>query len=336
MLMQWLKCFVGAVVISLCISGNVAATDDPLPSWNEGATKQSIIDFVSRVTKEGGPDFVKPDGRVATIDNDGTLWVEQPIYTQFVFAVDEVKKQANQHPDWKTKEPFKSVLAGDMAAIAAMGEKGMIEIVAATHSGMTTVDFNQTVTEWLETAKHPRFKVLYTDLVYQPMLELLAYLRTNGFKTFIVSGGGVEFMRTFADKTYGIPPEQVIGSSGVTQFQMWDASPVLVKQPKVLFVDDGPGKPEGINHFIGRQPIFAFGNSNGDKEMLEWTAFCRRLCFMGLVHHTDAVREYAYGPDSKVGTFSDALLAEANAKGWTVVDMKNDWKTIFPPAKAAP
>ena len=220
------------------------AQGDPLPSWNDGANKQSIIDFVTRVTKEGGPDYVKPEERIATFDNDGTLWVEQPIYTQFAFAIDEVKAKANQHPDWKTKEPFKSVLAGDMNAIATMGEKGMVEIVAATHSGMTTVDFNKTVSDWLETAKHPRFKVLYTDLVYQPMLELLAYLRANGFKTFIVSGGGVEFMRTFADKTYGIPPEQVIGSSGVTKFQMWDASPVLVKLPKVLFVDDGPGKPE--------------------------------------------------------------------------------------------
>ena len=311
------------------------AQTDPLPSWNDGATKQSIIDFVTKVTKEGGPDFVKPEERVATIDNDGTLWVEQPMYTQFVFAVDEVKAMANQHPEWATKEPFKSVLAGDMKAVAAMGEKGMVEIVAATHSGMTTVDFNTTVEAWLKTAKHPRFKVLYTDLVYQPMLELLAYLRANGFKTFIVSGGGVEFMRTFADKTYDIPPERVIGSSGVTQYQMWDASPVLVKQPKVLFVDDGPGKPEGINHFIGRQPIFAFGNSDGDKEMLEWTAFCQRLCFMGLVHHTDAVREYAYDRNSDVGKL-DKALDEATAKGWTVVDMKNDWKTIFPAAKAGP
>ena len=206
--------------------------------------------------------------------------------------------------------------------------------MAATHSGMTTVEFDDTVRDWLKTATHPRFKALYTDLIYQPMLELLDYLRAHGFKTFIVSGGGVEFMRSFTEQTYGIPPEQVIGSSGVTQYQMWDASPVLIKQPKVLFVDDGPGKPEGINHFIGRQPIFAFGNSDGDKEMLEWTAFCRRLCFMGLVHHTDAAREYAYDRDSDVGKL-DKALDEALAKGWTVVDMKNDWKTIFPP-KAAP
>jgi hypothetical protein len=312
-----------------------AAASDPLPSWNDGPTKQSILDFVARVTKEGGPDYVAPKDRLATIDNDGTLWVEQPIYTQFAFAIDEVKAQANKHPEWKTTEPFKSILAGDVKGLAASGEKGMVEVMAATHSGMTTTDFDKTVKAWLGTAKHPRFKVLYTDLIYQPMLELLDYLRANGFKTFIVSGGGVEFMRDFADKTYGIPPEQVIGSSGVTQYQMWDASPVLVKQPKVLFVDDGPGKPEGINHFIGRQPIFSFGNSDGDKEMLEWTAVCQHLCFMGLVHHTDAVREYAYDRNSDVGKL-DKALDEATAKGWTVVDMKNDWKTIFPPAKTSP
>jgi phosphoglycolate phosphatase-like HAD superfamily hydrolase len=335
MIAQGIKRLACAAVLLVCIASNVGAADDPLSSWNDGATKQSIIDFVTKVTKEGGPDFVKPEDRIATIDNDGTLWVEQPIYTQSAFAIDRVKATANQHPEWTTTEPFKSVIAGDMKAVAAMGEKGMVEIVAATHSGMTTVDFNKSVRDWLETAKHPRFKVLYTDLVYQPMLELLAYLRANDFKPFIVSGGGVEFMRNFADKTYGIPPERVIGSSGVTQYQMWDASPVLVKQPKVLFVDDGPGKPEGINHFIGRQPIFAFGNSDGDKEMLEWTAACQRLCLMGLVHHTDAVREYAYDRNSDVGKL-DKALDEALGKGWTVVDMKNDWKTIFPAAKASP
>ena len=312
-----------------------ATATDPLPSWNDGATKQSIIDFVTRVTKEGGPDYVKPAERVATFDNDGTLWIEQPMYTQFAFAVDRVKATANQHPEWKTQEPFASILAGNLKGLAASGEKGMVEIMAATHSGMTTVDFNTTVKDWLATAKHPRFKVLYTDLVYQPMLELLDYLRANDFKPFIVSGGGVEFMRNFADQTYDIPPERVIGSSGVTQYQMWDASPVLVKQPKVLFVDDGPGKPEGINHFIGRQPIFAFGNSDGDKEMLEWTAACQQLCFMGLVHHTDASREYAYDRNSDVGKL-DKALDEATAKGWTVVDMKTDWKTIFPAAKTSP
>jgi phosphoglycolate phosphatase-like HAD superfamily hydrolase len=308
---------------------------DPLPSWNEGPTKQSILDFVAAVTKDGGPDYVKPAERIATIDNDGTLWIEQPIYTQFAFAVDRVKATANQHPEWKTQEPFASILSGNLKGLAASGEKGMVEIVEATHSGITTADFNKTVKDWLAAAKHPRFKVLYTDLVYQPMIELLDYLRINGFKTFIVSGGGVEFMRAFADKTYGIPPEQVIGSSGVTEYQMWDASPVLIKMPKVLFVDDGPGKPEGIDHFLGRRPIFAFGNSDGDKEMLEWTAAGDGLRFMGLVHHTDAVREYAYDRNSDVGKL-DKALDEATAKGWTIADMKNDWKTIFPPAKSSP
>jgi phosphoglycolate phosphatase-like HAD superfamily hydrolase len=317
---------------------NIAAAADPLPSWNDGPTKKAIIDFVTGVTKEGGPDYVAVPDRIATFDNDGTLWVEQPIYTQFAYAIAEVKRLADKHPEWKTQEPFKSVLAGDMKAVAAMGEKGMVEIVAATHSGITTADFDKSVRDWLATAKHPRFKVLYTDLVYQPMLELLTYLRANDFRTFIVSGGGVEFMRTFADQTYGIPPWQVIGSAGVTEYQMWDASPVLIKMPKVLFVDDGPGKAEGINHYIGRRPIFAFGNSVGDKEMLEWTNAGGGLRFMGLVYHTDAEREYAYGPagglpDSKVGTFTQALMDEATARGWTIANMKDDWKTIFPPAK---
>jgi phosphoserine phosphatase len=281
---------------------------------------------------------VAPADRIATFDNDGTLWVEQPIYTQFAYAIAEVKRMADKHPEWKTKEPFKSVLAGDLAAVTAMGEKAMLEIVAATHSGMTTDAFNKSVSDFLATAKHPRFKVLYTDLVYQPMLELLAYLDANDFKTFIVSGGGVEFMRTFADKSYGIPPWRVIGSAGVTSLQTWDSSPVLIKMPKVLFVDDGPGKAEGIDHYIGRRPIFAFGNSNGDKEMLEWTAAGDGLRFMGLVYHTDAAREYAYGPagglpDSKVGTFPQSLMDEATGKGWAIADMKTDWKTIFPAAK---
>jgi phosphoglycolate phosphatase-like HAD superfamily hydrolase len=331
-----------AVLLAIGLIGSVAIdaqaetqAADPLPSWNDGPTKKSILDFVAAVTKDGGPDYVAPAERIATIDNDGTLWIEQPIYTQFAFAVDRVKATANQHPEWKTQEPFASILSGNLKGLAASGEKGMVEIVEATHSGITTADFNKTVKEWLAAAKHPRFKVLYTDLVYQPMIELLDYLRANGFKTFIVSGGGVEFMRAFADKTYSIPPEQVIGSSGVTEYQMWDASPVLIKMPKVLFVDDGPGKPEGIDHFIGRRPIFAFGNSDGDKEMLEWTAAGDGLRFMGIVHHTDAVREYAYDRNSDVGKL-DKALDEATAKGWTIADMKNDWKTIFPPAKSNP
>jgi len=303
MIAHWMKrVALAAALLALCLASNVEAAQDPLPSWNDGPAKQSIIDYVTRVTKEGGADYVAPKDRLATFDNDGTLWIEQPIYTQFAFAIDEVKAQANKHPEWKTKDPFKSVLAGDMKAVAGMGEKGMVEIVAATHSGMSTVDFDKTVRDWLETAKHPRFKVLYTDLIYQPMLELLDYLRANGFQTFIVSGGGVEFMRGFADKTYGIPSEQVIGSSGVTQYAMWDASPVLIKMPKVLFVDDGPGKPEGINHFIGRQPIFAFGNSDGDLQMLQWTTAGPGARFAGIVHHTDAEREYAYDRKSESST----------------------------------
>jgi len=326
------------VAIGLICCGSLqalAAETDPLPSWNEGPTKQSIIDFVTRVTDKAGPDYVAPPERIATFDNDGTLWVEQPLYTQFVFALDRVKTLAPKHPEWKTTQPFQAVLEGDAKAIAAQGEKGIVQIITATHSGMSTTDFNKIVADWLATAKHPRFKRVYTDLVYQPMLELLAYLRANDFKTFIVSGGGQEFMRVFADETYGVPPEQVVGSTGATEWQMWDASPILIKMPKVDFVDDGPGKPVGINKFIGRRPILAFGNSDGDKEMLEWTAAGDGLRFMGLVHHTDATREYAYDRDSEVGKL-DKALDEAVAKGWTIADMKNDWKTIFPPEKASP
>jgi hypothetical protein len=308
---------------------------DPLPSWNEGPVKKSIIDFVTRVTKEGGPDHVNPELRIATIDNDGTLWVEQPMYTQLAFALDRVKVLAPQHPEWKTTQPFKAVLDGDVEALAASGEKGMVEIIAATHSGMSTDDFLKIVGDWLATAKHPRFKRLYTELVYQPMIELLVYLRANQFKTFIVSGGGQEFMRVFAEKTYDVPPEQVVGSGSATQFETWDEAPVLMRLPKVDFIDDGPGKPVGINRFIGRHPIFAFGNSDGDKEMLEWTAARPGLSFMGLVHHTDGVREYAYDRQSKFGKL-DKALDEANAKGWAVVDMKKDWKTIFPPEAKTP
>ena len=333
--MHALLLWVGLLVFAVAPAGAETGTD-PLPSWNDGVTKQSIIDFVTRVTKEGGPDYVAPKDRLATIDNDGTLWIEQPMYTQFVFAIDEVKTQANQHPEWKTTGavqvgPRRRHEGGRRDRREGHGRDRGGDPFGHDHRRIST----RRSRHWLATAKHPRFKVLYTDLIYQPMLELLAYLRANGFKTFIVSGGGVEFMRGFADKTYGIPPEQVIGSSGVTQYETWDEKPVLMKMPKVLFVDDGPGKPEGINHFIGRRPIFAFGNSDGDKEMLEWTAACERLCFMGLVHHTDAAREYAYDRNSDVGKL-DKALDEAIAKGWTVVDMKNDWKTIFPPAKANP
>lgn len=302
---------------------------DPLPSWNEGATKQSILDFVRRVTEEGGADFVPVSERIATFDNDGTLWAEQPVYFQAVFIHDRIVAMSNQHPEWKTEQPYKAVLENDRAALAAIGEKGLAELVAATHGGMTTEEFSEVVAEWLKTARHPRFDVPYTDLAYVPMLELLDHLRANGFKTFIVSGGGVDFMRVFTERLYGIPPEQVVGSSGVTTFKLLpDGAPVLEKTGKVDFIDDGPGKPVGIDRFIGRRPIFAFGNSDGDLQMLQWTMGGDRLRFAGLVHHTDAEREWAYDRDSLVGRL-DKALDEAAAKGWTVADMKRDWKRVF-------
>ena len=285
------------------------------------------------MTTQGGAGFRAAGERIATFDNDGTLWTEQPFYFQAFFALDRVKAMAPQHPEWKTKQPFKALLDGDMKALAGSGEKGLMQIVAAAHSGMTTDEFSKSVVDWLATARHPRFNRPYTELVYQPMLELLAYLRANGFKTFIVSAGGVEFMRPWTEKVYGIPPEQVVGSSGVVKFQM-DAGgkPSLLKMPKIEFVDEGPGKPVGINRFIGRRPIFAFGNSDGDLQMLQWTAAGAGARFMGLVHHTDAEREYAYDRQSKVGKL-DKALDEATAKGWTVVDMKRDWKAVFKPEK---
>jgi len=318
----------GLLLVALLVS-SLAAQSDPLPSWNDGPAKQSIIDFVVRVTKSGDAEYVPEARRVAVFDNDGTLWAEQPIYFQVAYAMDEVKKMSGSHPEWKDKQPFEAVLDGDHKALAAAGEHGLLEIMAATHSGMTTDTYNKSVVEWLRDARHPRFDRPYTDLVYQPMLEVLSYLRANGFKTFIVSGGGVEFMRRFADKSYGIPPEQVVGSSGVVKFELSaDGKAELIKEPKVEFIDDGPGKPVGINRFIGRQPIFAFGNSDGDQQMLEYTASGDGARFMGLVHHTDGVREWAYDRDSKIGKL-DKALDEATAKGWTVVDMKNDWKQIF-------
>jgi phosphoglycolate phosphatase-like HAD superfamily hydrolase len=306
------------------------AQSDSLPSWNDSAAKKSIVDFVSRVTAQGAPDFVPVEQRIAVFDNDGTLWCEQPIYFQFAFAFDRIRAIAPQHPEWKTTQPYKAILDGDMKAFAASGEKGLLQMVAAAHSGMTTDEFSKTVIEWTATARHPRFNRPYTQLVYQPMLELLAYLRANGFKTFIVSGGGVEFMRPWVEKAYGIPPEQVVGSSGTVALQMDAAGkPSLLKTSKIEFIDDGPGKPVGINRFIGRRPIFAFGNSDGDLQMLQWTAAGAGTRFMGLVHHTDAEREYAYDRKSKIGKL-DKALDEATVRGWAVIDMKKDWKTIFP------
>lgn len=320
------------VVVGLCGSALAQVQPaDPLPSWNNGAAKKSIIDFVTRVTAQGGTDFVPPAERIATFDNDGTLWTEQPVYFQLAFAFDRVKAMAPQHPEWKSQQPFKALLENDKQALAASGEKGLLEVMAATHAGMTTEEFAKAVLDWLATARHPRLNRPYTAMVYPPMLELLVYLRANGFKTFIVSGGGVEFMRPWVEKTYGIPPEQVVGSSGVVKFEM-DANgrPQLMKLAKVEFVDDGPGKPVGINRFIGRRPIFAFGNSDGDLQMLQWTVAGAGARFAGIVHHTDAEREYAYDRQSKIGKLDKALDA-ATTGGWTVVDMKNDWKEIFSP-----
>jgi len=310
-------------------TGPALAQNDPLPSWNDGATKKSITDFVARVTAQGGADFVAPEERIATFDNDGTLWTEQPFYFQLAFAFDRAKAMAAKDPALQAKQPFKGLLAGDKKAVADTGKKGLEQVLAVTHAGMTTEEFSKSVLDWIGSAKHPRFQRPYTELVYQPMLELLAYLRASGFKTFIVSGGGIEFMRPWAEKVYGIPPEQVVGSSGVVKFQMGaDGKPVLMKMPKVEFVDDGPGKPAGINRFIGRRPIFAFGNSDGDQQMLQWTTAGGGARFAGIVHHTDAEREYAYDRQSKIGKL-DKALDEGTAKGWTIVDMKRDWKKVF-------
>jgi phosphoglycolate phosphatase-like HAD superfamily hydrolase len=307
---------------------------DPLPSWNDGSVKKSITDFGARVATKGGKDFVPVAERIATFDNDGTLWCEHPMYFQVAFALERVKALAPKHPEWKDQEPFKALLDGDMKALAAAGEKGLLAFIAASHSGITVDDFHRIVLDWLDTARHPRFKRPYTSLIYQPMLELLTYLRANEFKTFIVSGGGIDFMRPWTEKVYGIPPEQVVGSSGVTKFETVGGKPVLMKTAQVEFVDDGPGKPVGINRFIGRRPIFAFGNSDGDLQMLQWTAAGSGARFMGIVHHTDAEREYAYDRQTHVGRL-DKALDEGRAHGWTIADMKRDWRTIFPTALAS-
>jgi hypothetical protein len=321
-----------ACALLVLTSSGISAQSGPLSSWNDGTAKKSIIDFVARVTSQGA-DFVPPAERIATFDNDGTLWTEQPVYFQLAFALDRVRALAPHHPEWKSEQPFKALLEKDMQAFAATGENGLLQIMAVTHAGMTTDEFSRTVLDWIATARHPRFNRPYTELAYQPMLELLDYLRANGFKTFVVSGGGVEFMRPWMERVYGIPPEQVVGSSGMVKFQMAaNGRPELQKLAEIEFVDDGPGKPVGINRFIGRRPIFAFGNSDGDLQMLQWTAGGEGPRFAGLVHHTDAEREYAYDRQSKIGKLDEAL-DEAAAKEWTVVDMKRDWKTIFPSEK---
>lgn len=325
--LRWVAVF-GLIAWASAALG-AAPEKDPLPSWNDGAVKDSILSFVESVTKEGLPTFVPVSDRIATFDNDGTLWCEQPFYVQAAFALDRVKAMAPQHPEWKEKEPFKSILEGDLKSALGGGEHALIQILEATHAGMSTAEFEKTVQDWMATAKHPRFKRPYTECVYQPMLELLAYLRAHEFKTFIVSGGGVEFMRPWTEKVYGIPPEQVIGSRGKTKFEMKEDGPVLMKLPAIDFVDDGPGKPVGINELIGKRPVMAFGNSDGDLQMLQWTTMNRGARFGLIVHHTDDIREYAYDRNSRIGKLEEAL-DQANERGWVVVDMKKDWKRIFP------
>ena len=307
---------------------------DPLPSWNDGPAKKAIVAFVEKVTKEGGADFVPVAERIATFDNDGTLWCEQPLPVQLFFALDRVKALAPQHPEWKEKQPFKAVLEEDLKTVFASGERGLLELMMASHAGMTTDEFEAIVKDWLAHAKHPKYQKPYTECVYQPMVELLAYLRANGFKTYIVSGGGIEFMRPWAERVYGIPPEQVVGSSIKTKFEMRDGKPVLLRLPELNFIDDKSGKPVGINQHIGRRPIAAFGNSDGDRQMLEYTQGGSGARFMLLVLHDDPAREYAYGPaqglpDVKLGAFPQALYDQAKKADWTVVSMKDDWKTVF-------
>ncbi len=309
-------------------SGDRAQGEAQLPSWNEGATRQSIIDFVRGVTTAGGPQFVKPEERIAVFDNDGTLWSEMPAYFQLAFVFDRLRALAPQHPEWKDKPLYAAVLENDMKAVAAGGLRGLLEVAMVTHAGMTTDEFATIAEEWIATARHPKFDRPYTDLIFQPMLELLAYLRAHGFKTFIVSGGGIEFMRVWADKVYGIPPEQVVGSSIVTKFEMVAGVPVLTRLPELNFMDDNVGKPVAINMHIGRRPIAAFGNSDGDLQMLQWTTAGAGSRYGLIVRHTDSVREYAYDV-SPLGTL-DKALTEAKAKGWTVVDMKQDWKYVYP------
>jgi phosphoserine phosphatase len=326
-----LKLFVAVLSINLFYTCSVKQNDsiDPLPSWNEGKSKQSIIDFVNDVSNENSPNYIKPEDRIATFDNDGTLWSEQPYYFQLQFALDRIKAMAPDHPEWKSTQPFKAVLENDTKTIMESGMKGLMEIIMTSHAGKTTDEFAQIVLEWINTARHPKTNKLYKEMVYQPMLEVLEYLRANGFKTYIVSGGGLEFMRPWTKEVYGIPSEQVIGSSVKTKFEIRNGKPVLVKLPELDFIDDKEGKPVGIHKFIGKRPISAFGNSDGDLQMLQWTAAGEGKRLMVYIHHTDADREWAYDRDSHIGQLNKGL-DEANKKGWIVVDMKNDWKAIYP------
>ena len=316
-------------LIACLIFSSIVFAADPLPSWNDGTAKEAILEFVNAVTDKSRNGYVPPAERIATFDNDGTLWVEYPMYTQFLFAFERVKELAPQHPEWKTRQPFKALLEGDIKTVGASGMKGVMEIILATHSGMTATEFAQEAGTWLKTTQHPKFKRPYVKCIYQPQVELLEYLRANGFKTFIVSGGGIAFMRPISEEAYGIPPEQVVGSSVVTEFQVKDGKPELVRMPKINFINDKAGKPVGIYQHIGRRPILAFGNSDSDIQMIEYTMAGdgRRLGLF--VHHTDAAREFAYDRKSHVGTL-DKALDQANANGWIIVDMKKDWKRVFP------
>lgn len=316
-------------VLLVLLGAARARADEPLPSWNAGPSRQAILEFVARTTTSGSPDFVEPQDRIAVFDNDGTLWSEQPIYFQLAFALNRVKVLASAHPEWKTQQPFRAVLSDDLLTLAATGKEGFHTLLAATHSGVTTEEFNEAVQDWLATARHPRFKRRYDELVFQPMLELLALLRLHGFKTYIVSGGGIEFMRVFAERVYGVPPEQVIGSSIHTTFEMRDGKPVLLQLPELEFLDDKAGKPVAIQKFIGRRPIAAFGNSDGDLQMLQWTTIAPGPRFGLIVHHTDSRREWAYDRISLVGRLSQALT-EAPERGWIIVNMKQDWKVVYP------
>lgn len=322
-----LKLILVVPVLLICSAPLFAA--DPLPSWNDGKTKTAILEFVQAVTDKSSKDYVPPEERIATFDNDGTLWSEQPMYFQLIFALERIKELAPKHPEWKITQPFKAVLENDKKTLMASGMKGLMQILMASHAGMTTAEFQKEVQAWITTAKHPRFKKPYNELIYQPMLELLKYLRANGFKTYIVSGGGVDFMRVWAEKAYGIPPEQTIGSTIKTKFEMRDGKPELVRLPEIDFIDDKEGKPININKIIGRRPLAAFGNSDGDLQMLQYTAAGKGRRFTLIVHHTDAVREWAYDRKSHIGQLDKALDIAIKDK-WTVVDMKNDWKVIYP------
>ena len=318
-----------ALLVTVSCGAATAQTADPLSSWNKGDARQRITSFVEAVTRKAGKDYVAPEARIAVFDNDGTLWSEQPMYVQMAFMLDRVKTLAPQQPEWKDKQPYKAVLERDLKALSAQGEKGVAELMAATHTGMSSDEFNRIATDWIAKARHPQYNRPYTETIYQPMVELLDYLRANGFKTYIVSGGGVDFMRPWTEKVYGIPPEQVVGSMGKLEFRMVDNKPVLMRLSEIDHVDDGPGKPVGIQKFIGRKPIAAFGNSDGDLQMLQYVAGSPGLRLAVIVHHTDAEREVAYDRKSSIGHL-DKALDEAKARDWVVVDMKQDWKKVFP------